>query len=73
MVRDESHIKGLELPNGVVSLLLYVDDVTGLVADVESAKLFFTIVKMFGQYRCSLVESQRTSEVEWSKSKHWNE
>ena len=43
MIRDESPIKGLELPIGAVSLLIYVDDVTGLVADVESAKLFFTI------------------------------
>ena len=50
MVRHESQIKGLELPIGVVSLLLYADDVTGLVADVESAKLFFTFVKIFGQY-----------------------
>ena len=42
-------IKGLELQNWTgVSLLLYADDVTGLVADVESAKLFFTIVKIFG-------------------------
>ena len=41
MIRDESQIKGLELPIGVVSLFLYADDVTGLMADVESAKLFF--------------------------------
>ena len=39
MVRDESQIKGLELPIRAVSLLLYAGDVTGLVADVESAKL----------------------------------
>ena len=47
MIRDESQIKGLELPIEVVSLLLYADDVTGLVADVESAKLFFTIVNFW--------------------------
>ena len=46
MTRDASQIKGLELPIGIVSLLLFADDVTGLVADVESAKLFFSIVKI---------------------------
>ena len=38
MVRDKSQIEGLELPIGVVSLLLYAGDVTGLVA--ESAKFY---------------------------------
>ena len=46
MMRDESQIKGLELPIGVVSLLLYIDDVTGLVADVESDKLFLPLLKL---------------------------
>ena len=64
MIRDESQIKGLELPIGVVSLLLYTDDVTGLVADVESAKLFFTIVKIFGQYS-GLVLNMSKTEALW--------
>ena len=44
MIRDESQIKGLELPIGVVPLLLYADDVTGVVADIESAKLFLPLL-----------------------------
>ena len=44
MVRDESQINGLQLPIGVVSLLLYADNVMGLVADVESAKLFLPLL-----------------------------
>ena len=64
MVRDESQRKGLELPIGVVSLLLYADDVTGLVADVESAKQFFTIVKIFGQYS-GLVLNMSKTEALW--------
>ena len=64
MIRDESQIKGLELPIGVVSLLIHVDDVTGLVADVESAKLFFTIVKIFGQYS-GLVLNMSKTEALW--------
>ena len=64
MVRDESQIKGLEMPIGVVSLLLYADDVTGLVADVESANLVFSIVKFFGQYS-GLVLNMRKTEALW--------
>ena len=64
MLRDESQIKGLELPIGVVSLLLYADDVTGLVPDVESANLFFTIVKIFGQYS-RLVLNMSKTEALW--------
>ena len=41
MIRDESQIKGLKLPIGVVSLFLYADDGTGLVADVELPLLTF--------------------------------
>ena len=60
MVRDESQIK---LPIGVVSLLLYADDVTGLVADVESAKLFFTIVKFCGQYSGLVLNMSKTKAL----------
>ena len=58
MVRDESQIKGLEFPIGVVSLLLYADDVTRLVAVVESANLFFTIVNIFGQYLLNMSKTE---------------
>ena len=52
------------MPIGVVSLLLYADDVTGLVADVESVKLFFTIVKIFEQYS-GLVLNMSKTEALW--------
>ena len=63
MVRDKSQIKGLELPIGLVSLLLYADDVTGQVADVESAELFFTIVNFFGQYSGLLLNMSKTEAL----------
>ena len=63
MIRDESQIKGLELPIGVVSLLLYAGDVTGLVADVESAKLFFTIGKISGQYAGLVLNMSKTDAL----------
>ena len=46
-----------------MSLLLYADDVTGQVADVESAELFFTIVNFFGQYSGLLLNMSKTEAL----------
>ena len=46
-----------------MSLLLYADDVTGLVADVESTKLFFTIGKIFGQYSGFVLNMSKTEAL----------
>ena len=63
-IRTEERIEGIKIGNGVLKLLQYADDTSGMLKDVNSAKVFLQIVHKFGEYSGLCLNRDKT-EAMW--------
>ena len=71
-IRDDKSIEGIKVGQHEIKLVQYADDMTGCISNVNSAKQFLQVVKVFGKYSGLTLNKSKTEGM-WLGSERFSE
>ena len=68
-IRQEKRIKGININNQEIKLVMYADDTTAVLNDTKSAKIFIDLVAQFGKCSGLKINTEKTEALWVGKDK----